>query len=126
MKTKIEKGEKYQSLKSKIVILLQKRKDLTRHGLAALLNKNVSHIDVALTHLRKAGFHIWPSKGPGTPLKIATSQLESEKYINWRRRVYLDTAHRMIITEVELGEQYRTLSSSPKQLLNLLSDLSGK
>lgn len=130
---KKDKGRKHQTLKAKIVILLQERNDLTRNKLIDILQKSEGTVNMALTSLRKVGYRIWPSKGPGTPLKIANSQLDAAKFINWRRGRFLGTAKRMIVAEFELGQEYRELAESPKNLLlalnkakNEISDSSDK
>lgn len=89
--------QKYESLKAKILNLLQKRNDLTRTKLKELLNKPSTDVDNALGELRKAGIKIWPSKGVGSPLKIAMTQVDHAKYIAWRRLRYLPTVKRMVI-----------------------------
>lgn len=117
-----EKGEKYQSIKSRILVLLEKRNDVTRFMLSDLLNVGQDQINMALTGLRKLGFKVWPPKGPGTPLKIATNQTDTAKYIAYRRRLLLPTARRMILTEFEAGEQFAQLENQPKQLLEILNN----
>lgn len=123
MKIKKEKGKKYMGTKARIIVSLQERNDLTVRKLTELLNKPEASVRQAMTELRKSGYRIWPSKGPGTPLKIATTEADAAKYIAWRRGVYLDTTRRMIVTEMEIGEQYRQLASSPKQLLKVLNEV---
>ena len=117
-----EKGEKFQSRGSKIIVLLQQRTDVTRHMLQSLLGITDVQVDNALSQLRKKGYKIFPHKGPGTPLRIAEGQLNSTKYIAWRRNRFLPTAQRMVIAEYEIGEQYKELAHNPKELLHILNE----
>lgn len=123
-KTKVtkEKKAKYQTLANRIVILLQNRNDVTRLMLPDLTGKSMEQCDMALTKLRKSGFSIFPSKGAGTPLRIASSQLQSTKYLNWRRAKYLPTMKRMIIAEQVAGESYPALSEKSTELLQIISE----
>jgi len=116
-----EKGIRRQTLKDKIILLLTERKDLTRFDLAEMLNKTPLEVSIAISSLRKDGFKIWPSKGPGTPYKIARSANDAIKYIAWRRTRFLDVSRRMIMTESELGEQFKELAKSHDELLKLLA-----
>jgi biotin operon repressor len=110
------------SLKDKIIVLLTEHKSgLTRTALAEKLGKTEFEISVAFVSLRKEGFKIWPSKGPGTPFKIARSAGDAIKYVAWRRSRFLDVSRRMIMTEQELGEQYEELAKSYEEALKLLS-----
>ena len=101
---------------------MQERNDLTRLKLIETLGKSEVAVDNALGSLRKVGYRIWPSKGPGTPLKIASSQTDASKFISWRRERFLGTAQRMVIAEFELGEQFIELAEKPKQLLLALNN----
>lgn len=122
MGAKKKQGLKYQSLKVKVVTLLQQRNDVSRQMLPSLLNATQECVDMALTSLRKAGFRIFPVRGPGTPLRIASSRTESEKYIMWRRRRYLPTTIRMIAAEHEIGEEYRGLATRSSELLEAINN----
>ena len=117
-----KKGERYQSLESKIVVLLQQRSDVTRLMLPELLNKHITLIDSAMGSLRKKGFRVAPLNGPGTPIRIANTQTEVLKFINWRRNRFLPTSKRLIIAEHESGEQFKQLAPYPKQLLITLNE----
>ena|SRR3990167_6172401 len=116
------RGERYQSLESKIVILLEQRSDVTRLMLPELLKKSLILIDSAMGSLRKKGFRIAPLNGPGTPMRIANTQTEVLKFINWRRNRFLPTSKRLIIAEHESGEQFKQLAPYPKQLLITLNE----
>ena len=124
MKMQKDAKKKHMTVKDRIVILLTEESNITRFMLTDKLGKSQGTVDVALTGLRKLGYRIYPSKGPGTPLRIARSMKDSVKFVNWRRRIYLDTAHRMVMTESELGEQYRELSESYNELIKLLNNKS--
>jgi len=117
-----EKGVKFQSLKSKIVILLESRNDVTRMMLTDILHKTQKQIDNALVSLRKDGFRVFPVRGPGTPLRIAGSLTECSKYLNWRRRLHLSTSRRLVMQETEIGEQFASLAVKPKELLKMLNE----
>jgi hypothetical protein len=122
-----QKGEKKPTLKSKIVVLLQQRSDVTRHKLIELLgyepySRQAIVVDMALTELRKAGYRIFPLRGPGTPLRIANTAVESEKYINHRRKIFLPTITGMIISEHEIGQQYKELKDKPAELNKILNN----
>lgn len=114
--------QKYISLKSRIVILLQNRDDITRQMLPDLTGKPQNHCDMALTGLRKDGFKVFPVRGPGTPLRIASGQVENAKYINWRRALFLPTIKRMVIAEHTIGEKYPQLNEKPVQLLQMINE----
>lgn len=115
--------EKRESLKSLIIKLVLNRRDLTIAKLCEVVGKPRSSVQGCLTEIRKMGVKIFPSRGPGTPLKIAESMKDCARYINWVRRNELATAHRMVITEHTIGDQYAALSSSPKQLLQILNNV---
>ena len=116
-----EKGVRHESVKVKIYNLVSRRNDVTISKLCALLNLPLTIVSKNLTILRKQGVKIFPSKGPGSPLKIAMTQIECAKYINWRRHCYLDTSTRMVTTETEIGEQYKELAPKSEELLTILS-----
>lgn len=111
----------YQSLEDRIIILLKSRNDVTRLMLPGLLNVTQEAVDQALYWARRHGFRIFPSKGPGTPLRIATGQTDSEKYINWNRSLKLASTRRMIVTEFKIAEQYPQLSEKKVELLEILN-----
>ena len=120
-KVKIRKP-KNQTLGNKIVTLLTQRNDVTRQMLPELLGCSQPTADNTVKNLRKLGFSIYPSKGPGTPLCIADTLTRKVKYLNWRSHLYLNTAKRMIVDEVEAGEQYRELADRPSKLLKELNE----
>ena len=120
-----EKGEKYQSIMAKVIILLQQRNDLTRRKLCETLGYtwgNNNPVDVALTKLRKAGYKIYPSGGYNSPLRVVTSESMANKYIAWRHKKYLPTARRMIMAELELGDEYKGLEGKYKDTLKFLNN----
>ena len=112
---------KHESINEKIVILLSQRGDITRQMLPALLEISQPHVDDGLSTLRAQGVRIYPSKGPGTPLRIALTQRECKMYSNWMRHIHLGSARRMIESETEMGQQYKELSSRPTELLEELT-----
>lgn len=117
-----KKGERYQSLASKIIVILQQRSDVTRSMLAEILKKPQNTVDMAMTSLRKKGYRVAPLNGPGTPIRIANTQTEVLKFMNWRRNRFLPTSKRLIVAEYESGEQFKQLASYPKQLLITLNE----
>jgi hypothetical protein len=119
---KKEKGMRHESIKVKIYNLVSRRNDIKISMLPALLNTTETVISSTLTMMRKQGIKIFPSKGPGTPLKIAMTVVECAKYINWRRHCFLDTSTRMVTTETEIGEQYKELAGKSEELLTLLAN----
>lgn len=126
MKTKMKKqkrvpGERYQSLKVKLVSLLGDRNDVNRFKAAEILGVSPIHISMVMADLRKAGIRIFPSKGPGTPLKIVTSQRDAEKYLDWRDNRFLGTARQMVATAAEFGEEYKELATRQTVLLKTLN-----
>lgn len=121
-----EPKQRFISIGTKIIMLLEGRSDVTRLMLPELVGAKLDTVDVTLTKLRKAGFRIFSPKGPDTPLKIAKTQLDSMKYINHRRRLFLPTAKRMILTEVELSEQFVGLADKPVELLESLNDVANE
>ena len=119
---KIKNVERCATIKNRIIVLLQQRTDICRLMLPELLGAPQPSINMALVGLRKAGIRIWPSKGPGTPLKIAVNELDHTKYVMWRRQKYLPTFKRMVITEKEIGEKYYRLAERPLELLNEINN----
>ena len=119
---KIKNVERCATIKNRIIVLLQQRTDICRLMLPELLGASQPSINMALVGLRKAGIRIWPSKGPGTPLKIAVNELDHTKYVMWRRQKYLPTFKRMVITEKEIGEKYYRLAERPLELLNEINN----
>lgn len=112
--------EKKITLGNRIVIILQQRNDVTRLMLPDLLGKSLQNCDSAMIRLRKQGYKIWPSKGLGSVLRIATNQAQLERFNNYRRQKYVPTVNRMIISEIEAAEQFPELSSKPAELLKLI------
>ena len=113
---------RHQNVGDQIVRMVSERKDVTRQMLPELIGHSQNTCDTAMTHLRKAGIKISPSKGPGSPLQIATTQTAEARYIDWRRSRFLGTAKRMIVHEYEIGEQHLELSNKPVELLEILNN----
>jgi hypothetical protein len=120
-KFKREKGERYQTLADKIVVLLTNRDDLPRLKLIKLLNTTEGNVDQAIRKNRKSGIKIFPVKGPGTALRIVNSQGDAMKFIAWRRGRCLGTAKDLVFNEHELGQEYRRLSKSSTELLSQIN-----
>ena len=87
-----------------------------------LLKKPLNLCDVACTSLRKIGIKIYPSKGPGTPLKIASSEGELERYLDHRDNIYLLTSRRLVKDAYEAGEAYKSLSERSATILSALNN----
>ena len=117
-----EEGERYQSVKVRLLNLLGGRNDVTRQKAAELLGISVGNVSGAMTSLRKSGIRIFPSRGPGTPLKVVTTRTDAERYLNWTDSRYLGTAKRMVATASEFGEQYQELAGRPVVLLQTLNN----
>ena len=112
----------FQSVKKKVMTILSNRKDVTRSMLPGLCNSNMEAVSAALTSLRKSGINIYPPKGPGTPLKIASTAREQNEYLMWRRRLYLPTAKRMVTNEARMAEEFPQLADRPVELLKTLNE----
>ena len=113
---------KHEFLSDKILILLSQRNDVTRLGLIELLNKSEAVIDMTLVNLRKKGFKIYPSKGAGSPLRIATTKTQCENWIKWRRNRFLPTTKRMVVSEQDVGEIYPILADKKEDLLEQINN----
>lgn len=123
-KQKREKGERYQSLKVRLIDLLGDRADVARIEAARILGVSTAHLDSVMTALRKAGIRIWAAKGPGTALKIVSTQRDAERYLDHRDAIYLGVARGMIETAADYGEQYKELSARPQIILKQLNGAS--
>jgi DNA-binding transcriptional regulator GbsR (MarR family) len=117
-----DRGLRRETQKAKVMKILMERRDITISKLSEIMGISPLHVGVVLTHLRKMGINVWPSKGHGTPLKIAQSQADMVAYSQWRRNRYLPTMERMIASEFEMAERYAQLSDSPKGLLKALNN----
>jgi len=121
------KGVAFSSNRAKIIILIKTRNDVTRKMLPTLLGKAEGLVNSALVGLRKQGYKIYPIRGQGTPLRIAETETENEKYIAWIRGRRLGSAKQMIKTEFLIGNDlYPKLKDKPQELMLMLNDASNE